>query len=229
MIKEFFGKVKSMLGKLFVKQDLKKYGDEIAMSDAMESAISLWAHMYSNNAPWIDDNTQSLNLAAAIASEVARMITLEFESEITNSARANYLNEQYKTLKRHLRQYTEYGCAKGGIVFKPYVSGENICFDAVQADNFFPIAYDSSGNITGAVFVERIIKGGRYYTRLEEHAQDKTTIKITNKAFVSRDENVLGEPITLEAVERWASITPYTKPHSSREILSGQYERLSGS
>lgn len=208
MIKEFFGKVKNMLGKLFAKQELKGLNADIAMSDAMENAITLWSAMYENKAPWLDKDTRSLNLAAAIASETARMVTLEFESQITGSTRADYLNVQYEALKDLLRYYAEYGCAKGGIAFKPYVSGENISVDAVQADCFFPTAYDSSGNITGAIFVERVCKGSMFYTRLERHEMIKNGVKITNKAYVSRDVNILGSEIPLERVEQWADITP---------------------
>lgn len=197
-----------MLGSLFARRDLKGYGDDVVMTDAMERAVALWTEMYENKAPWLDDKTQSLNLGAAIASEVARMITLEFESEITGGPRAEYLNEQYAELKDRLRTYAEYGCAKGGIAFKPYVSGGRIAVDAVQADRFFPTAYDSSGHITGAIFIERMRKGSVFYTRIERHAQEKDGVKITNSAYMSRDANILGAKTELSSVEQWAEIAP---------------------
>ena len=149
MFKRFFEFVKGVLGKLIGKGDIqKKLNIDVAVSGKMQEAIELWTKMYENNAPWINEYTQSLNLSAGIASEVARMITLEFESEITGSARAEYLNKQYHEFLRHLRQYAEYGCAKGGVVFKPYPQGDKICVDVVQADRFFPTSFDSTGNIT---------------------------------------------------------------------------------
>ena len=56
-----------------------------------------------------------------------------------------------------------------GRSLKPYVSGDSILIDAVQADCFFPTAFDTSGRMTGAVFVEQIVRGNRIYTRAESH------------------------------------------------------------
>ena len=44
-------------------------GVDIAVSDEMQDAVELWQKMFQNKAPWIDDNTQSMGLASAIAGE----------------------------------------------------------------------------------------------------------------------------------------------------------------
>lgn len=139
-----------------------------AISSKMSEAIQLWTLMYEGKAPWIkeptyDDPTRivSLGLPSLIASEKARMATLEMESEITApmkeeekqnpeyeapsigpdgqinmgrgsmiikedvpegpTERADFLNEQYKKLKKQIRRQLEYGVAKGGLAIKPYV------------------------------------------------------------------------------------------------------------
>ena len=139
------------------------------ISDKMFNAITLWSDMYEDNPPWLknpdkDDPTRvvSLGIPSLIASEKARLATLEMESEITtpvkevekenpdyqppsidkttgqismgvgettikedvpigNTDRAEFLNEQYKILKKHIRRQVEYGIAKGGLVIKPYI------------------------------------------------------------------------------------------------------------
>lgn len=78
-----------------------------------------------------------MGLAPAIASEMARLITLEMKSEIDGSERANYLNDIYQKVLSHIRQPVEMGCAKGGLVFKPYVSANGMVVQNVQADCFF--------------------------------------------------------------------------------------------
>lgn len=61
-----------------------------AISNEMENAIQLWTDMYLGKAPWLKEATRedpeivvSLGLPSLIASEKARMATLEMESEIT--------------------------------------------------------------------------------------------------------------------------------------------------
>ena len=61
-----------------------------AMSDKMVNSIQLWSEMYEGRAPWLKEpepghpeRVTSLGLPALIASEKARMATLEMASEIT--------------------------------------------------------------------------------------------------------------------------------------------------
>lgn len=139
------------------------------VSSKMADAITLWSDMYEDNPPWLKEATResptrivSLGLPSLIASEKARLATLEMESEITtpvkevekenpdyqppsidettgqismgvgqttikedvpigNTDRAEFLNEEYKKLKKQIRRQLEYGIAKGGLVIKPYI------------------------------------------------------------------------------------------------------------
>jgi len=211
MFKQFFGWIKAVLGKMIGRSSIKeRLQVDIVVSGDMSDAITLWTNLYENKAPWLSDTVKSTNLAATIASEVARMVTIEFQSEITGSPRAEYLNSQYKRVIGRLKEYCEYGCAKGGIAFKPYIFGQTIQVDAIHADQFFPTKFDGSGNITGAVFVEQIIKGRSFYTRLEMHDLDGTNYQVINKAYRSISSSVLGSEISLESVPEWSDISPDT-------------------
>ena len=97
---------------------------DVCMTSEMARRIELWTAMYEDNAPWVDrKKVKSAQLPAAIASEVARLVTLEMKSEITGGSSATYLNEQYqKKVLKSIRRYVEYGCAKGGLILKPYVT-----------------------------------------------------------------------------------------------------------
>lgn len=187
-------KIKEIIGKMIPKKSIENVLHVTpAVSDRMADAIQLWSDMYEGNSPWLreptyDDPTRvvSLSLPALIASEKARMVTLEMKSEISapmkevdltdttmpidNSIptdgvsgsnigveakpqvgtqddttvsggispstayqqtkttiptgpteRAEFLNKQYKKLKRQIRRQLEYGIAKGGLVIKPYI------------------------------------------------------------------------------------------------------------
>ena len=82
-VKETIGK---MLGAKTIEQVL---GVRSSVSEEMERAITLWSKMYENHAPWLREATKenpvritSLGLPSLIASEKARMATLEMEVEI---------------------------------------------------------------------------------------------------------------------------------------------------
>lgn len=163
-------RVRDMFGPKTIEQAIRIAP---SVSSKMADAITLWSNMYEDNSPWLrepkkDDPTRivSLGLPSLIASEKARLATLEMESEITtptkevekenpdyqppsidettgevsmgvgemtitedvpvgNTERADFLNQEYKKLKKHIRRQLEYGIAKGGLVIKPYVVFNN--------------------------------------------------------------------------------------------------------
>jgi A118 family predicted phage portal protein len=193
---------------IYIFERIKKYlkgGGEAAFESEQGSALGLWCEMYENRAPWLDSRTKSLNLAAAVASEYARLVTLELKTELTGSARAEYLNAPYGDLVRRLRKSVEYGCAKGGLIFKPFVSRNGMHVECIQADAFVPTEFDSSGRLMGAVFAEQIRRGKLTYTRLEQHGFEEGRYVIRNKAFVcGRAGTGLGSELPLTDVPEWS-------------------------
>jgi A118 family predicted phage portal protein len=194
-----------MLGKQTVKQAI---GVDVAISEPMISALELWSKMYHNQAPWINKEIVSLNLPAAIASEIARLATLELEVKIEGSPRADYLSEQFEKVLDRIRSVIEFGCAKGGLVFKPYVSGKNIIVDYIQADQFLPVSFDTNGRVTSCVFVDQRKQGDYYYTRLESHALEEDGCTIKNIAYRSNLIDILGSKVELGAVPDWVDLEP---------------------
>ena len=150
------------------------------------------------------------------------------EVPIGSTERAEYLESQYKKLKRQLRRQIEYGIAKGGLVIKPYIVTTGITdeesdvtpmveieFDFIQADSFYPLAFNASGKITEAVFVQSKVEKDVIYKRLEYHKWEKNKVTVINKAYkavnalglVSDD---LGEEISLTEVPEWRDLQPET-------------------
>lgn len=139
--------------------------------------------------------------------------------------RAEYLNNQYKKLKKQLRKQIEYGIAKGGLVIKPYlVLNEvdedelgsdkiipKIEFDFIQADSFYPMAFDAAGRITEAAFIQTKLDKDLIYRRLEYHKWTGTTVQVVNKAYKSTNTDTttdmtgidLGKEIPLTEVPEW--------------------------
>lgn len=190
----------------FIAKELNKHSDtqiDMALTGKMALDINLWSRMFENKAPWLNKNIKSCNLASAIASEIARLVTLEMKSEISGSPRAEYLQTFYGETLKGLRRYVEYGCAKGGVVFKPYVTEQGLSVQYIQANAFFPVAFDGSGNITRCVFAEQLRKGQSIYTRLEDHELINGTLRITNRAYQSTTDAVLGSEIPVQSVAEW--------------------------
>lgn len=281
-----------------------------AMSGDMINQIQLWSEMYEGRAPWLKEpnlaegeytRVVSLGLPSLIASEKARMATLEMESEITPpmkdvekenpdyeppsvddatgmvnmgresmlvteqepdgpTERADFLNEQYKKVKKQIRRQLEYGIAKGGIVIKPYPiihqDGENpqsrndeespeaddelyssenplpkyeMGFDYIQADRFYPLSFDSNGNLIEVAFLATRVDNDKVYTRLEHHILNDHTLTVHNYAFVRtkvdgmlkgiiRNSDDLGKPCSLKEVPEWA--------HLEEEVTVDKVDRL---
>lgn len=148
------------------------------------------------------------------------------EQPTTDTTRAEYLESQYKKLKKNLRKQIEYGIAKGGLVIKPYLivnetdfteeSGDNTLlaneadefenkfemeFDYIQADAFYPLAFSVSGMITEAAFIQSKIEGNTIYRKLEYHKWENNVVTVINKAYKSTDTTNIGDINSLELGE----------------------------
>ena len=78
-MRNFITWVKGVLQMFFQRETIKRaVGAEVAISAGMQDAITLWQKMFCNEPPWLDQNTETLGLAAAVASEIARLVTVEF-------------------------------------------------------------------------------------------------------------------------------------------------------
>lgn len=154
--------------------------------------------------------------------------TITEDRPVSDTARAEYLESQYKKLKKQLRKQVEYGIAKGGLVIKPYVvmnktddeseTVADIEFDFIQADSFYPLAFDAAGKITEAAFIQTKADKNAIYRRLEYHKWSNNRVQIINKAFKSTN-NVndgdmtgidLGQEIPLTEVPEWKDLQAST-------------------
>lgn len=184
--------------------------DRARIGTEMETRIDEWMSLYRGEFPWSNDcHGHHLDIPATVASEMARLVTLEMQVTITGeNERAKYLDEQLNPLRERIRQWVEYGCAGGGLMFKPYISGENITLDVAQADMFYPISFNSAGRIESAAFVEQKTVGGKIYNRVEKHIREKDGYVITNEAFRSQSQSDRGVPCPLSEVPDWEKIEP---------------------
>jgi A118 family predicted phage portal protein len=166
--------------------------------------------------------------------------------------RANYMNTEYKNkLIPKLRTQIEYGIAKGSLIIKPYVTklrmqdvagvdtGEYkdkyvMNYDFVQADCFYPFAFDASGNLCEVAFLEPHVDKEYTYTRVEYHKLEGSSVTIINRAFQAltnnNDINVgmeainLGREIPLSKVPAWKDIPKEAKVNNVDRLLFGYFK-----
>ena len=144
---------------------------------------------------------------------------------MTGGPAAEYLNEQYqRKVIKDLRRYVEYGCAKGGLVLKPYITQQGIEVQFVQADCFFPLGFDSSGRLTQCVFTEQFRKGQKIYTRLEVHTRQGDRVHITNRAFVATNDYSLGSEVAVNSIDRWSELVPELTLEGADRLLFGYFK-----
>lgn len=176
---------------------------EYLYSSATAQAIDLWGRMYRGQAPWNNSKTKSAGIASAISSEIARLITIEARGEVSGS---DVLNVELQNILSKLRRYTEYGAAKGGLIIKPIVYNDTITTQFIQADRFFPLAYDSSGDLIKCVFADQLRKGNTIFTLLEVHTLEGGVYTVENRLYRSNYDGVLGTRIALSEVDKWADL-----------------------
>lgn len=209
-IKEWFLRgIDKMLSKSTIEDALKV---KTAISNEMDRAMNLWLKIFTNNAPWLNEEVRSLQLGASIAEEFARLITLEMKSEVTGSARADYINEVYQKVLEDLKSHLALYNAVGGGFFKPYVKNNRFYIDYIPQTDCKPLKFDNAGNITSMVFSSQITKGDKIYTRLETHTLQDTNYIIENKVYVTESYNssMLGRATSLSEVAEWSELSERT-------------------
>lgn len=207
--KWFLRGIDKMLSKSTIEDALKV---KTAISNEMDKAMNLWLKIFTNNAPWLNEEVRSLQLGASIAEEFARLITLEMKSEVTGSTRADYINEYYQKVLEELKSKLALFNAVGGGFFKPYIKANKFYIDYIPQTDCKPLKFDSAGNITSMVFSSQITKGDKIYTRLETHTLQGTDYIIENKVYVTESYNssMLGRITSLSEVAEWSELSERT-------------------
>lgn len=193
----------------------------------MQQRQELWRSIYIGHAPWNTDDIPSLMLAKAICNKVAKMVAKDFVGEIKGSPRADYLNIQYKrdivtdatdetSEVNRFRSIVEMGCYNGTIILLPKVREGNIYTTIVENNCYLPLQYDEIGRLTGAVFIDTIIRDDKKYTLLEQHDYKNRIYTISYTAYVYEVKQLdthfgsLGRKIELSEVEEWSSLEEST-------------------
>lgn len=225
MFESILSALKGWWNKMLGREEVKRLtGSDPAVSDVMMQALTRWAAMYENRAPWLKDGEIfSLGLPVAIAGELARSVTIEMGVEVEGSARADYLNAELSRWLDDVRTYTEYGTALGGVIFKPYVRDDKLMIDTVRADSFYPLAFSGNGEITSVAFTDRRKVGDVYYTKLEIHTIENGVYTVRNQAYRSNSQYEIGNRVSLMVISDWAALQESSVVEGVDKLLIGYF------
>ena len=106
-------------------------------------------------------------------------------------------------------------------------------FEYIQADGFYPLAFDGSGKMTEAAFIQKKVDKEDIYSRIEYHKLEGKKVTILNLAFKSNrmtqtlqpnGETDLGMQIPLTDVPEWASLQPKTTIEGVDRLLFAYFK-----
>lgn len=193
------------------------------MQGIMTAPQHLWKQMYLNKAPWVQGNVKSMNLAAIVAAEVSRLVTLDLES-IVDDVNINAIYQ--REIMGDIRTQVEYGLALGGIMLKPYVINDSVRVDFAQPSDFHIIRAANDGTVLEVVFKDYLLYNEDWYVRLEYHNFNELTngYVIQNRVFKSDDNGEIGGELrSYEAIEPWAHILPVLELQNIKAPLFGYF------
>lgn len=215
--------IKGAINKMFNTTDIAKdFNVDISTSDEVMKLIEKCANIYNHNAPWLNEEVKSLNVAKTICEKVAKAVTVESKSKVEDKE----IDKVYQRFIKNIRTNTEYTLAKGGMFFKPFYANGKIKISCIHADKFIPVKFDSTGELLGAIFIDQIVKGNKIYTRLEYQELSDTTIVIRNIAYETdkNNSNILGTKTRLGAIPEWKGIQEKTTIEDVNRLLGGYFK-----
>ena len=186
---------------MFPKEVLKRIiGDDVALSPEMIKNIETWQNMLNGQAPWCDEQIQSLRLEQVIVQEFANTCLNEMEWSISNDT----LSKLFKSAIVSLNEEVQDGLGLGSLAAKP-LGDDKVEF--VASDSFIPIKFGADRKPTKSAFLQVKEKKDReYYIRIETHSLIDAGLIITNKAYRSNNLNYIGSEIPLDAEEEWINL-----------------------
>ncbi len=214
-------KVRDFFMNLFMSEAKEKFNVKVITSDKMEIAQLTWSNIIKELPPWLNptDGVETINFAKFLCQYTAKKTCLDLKVTVSGSDRADYINKCVsEMIKKSIRDKVEDACGLGGIILKPNGTyNPKSAIDYILPGNFVVTDKNSNGDILGAIFVDKLQKGDKFYTRLEYHHFENIPVAdeelgrvytIENRAYKSNAEESLGTEVQLDTVEEWQGIQP---------------------
>ena len=190
--------------------------------------LALWADVYAGTASWNAPSGQSLHLGSAICRELSRLTVSELELGFAGGSRADFLSRQLGGLAPMLGVCTEYACALGGVMLKPYSDGRRIGVECVLPGHFYPTEISDDGRILSAVFLYVRSAHGKRYLRAEIHQRFGDGYRIQNRFFLLENGSLQRE-VGAACVPAWEKLAPKMQIEHLAQPLFAYFRMPGGS
>ena len=227
-IQKFIGWVKGMISKKSIET---VYGIKVAISDEMLANQLRFRQILKGKGYWNTPEVPSLFLANSANSEISSRAALGLVSNVEGSQRALYIDEQYQKFLKELNNVCFEVC-NGEVILKPYATPTGLGVTVSKTECYFPLEYNSDGDLIDVVFGDNIQRDGYIYRLLERHTfnAETQTQEITFKGYriksnsdsfgqTAIDVNNLGSPIDLTTVPEWADLQDFTINNIERSLF----------
>ena len=231
-----FQRIGAWIMNLFKTNAEKEFDVKIISSELMELAQIEWDNIIKNKPYWKTPSIRTINFAKFLCYYTSKKTCMDLRVTIAGSERADYINKCIaEMVNKSIRDKVEDACGLGGIILKPSGTYNPAgAIDYVLPGNFIITEKNTNGDILGIIFIDRIVKGDKYYTRLEyQHFVDFINSEtdemgryyvIENKAFKSKSPKELGNKIKLQDVDEWKALQPSLTISNVEKPLFGYFK-----
>lgn len=183
--------------------DLSKI--DSAQSPIMREKTREWWDIFQGYLPLksTHKNFKPLPTAYISTAYLAQLVTGEIKFELADERLNAFVQ---KNLLPRLDRIVQLTLVGGYTVIKPYIarSGE-IFFDVGTSRDFFPVAFNETGQITEGIFLERVRYNDKIYERREWHCFKNGVHTVRNSVYLYGTR----ERVELSTIPRWAELSEY--------------------
>lgn len=215
-----FEKIKGWWNMLLEARVKEEYDVTPLQSAEMDDMIRSCMQIYQGKPEWAskDEHIKTVNMAAQVCSEIARLATLAIGIKVDGSARAEWLQEQVEGIYFQLREWVEYASAAGTVILKPNGNGVECVFP-----KDFRVTNTKNGKITGAAFYNEQYdsSSGEWYSRIEYHRfLSDGNYCISNRCRVSKKHGDKGHVVSIKETP-WSNLEEETTISGLKAPLFG--------
>ena len=181
---------------------------------AMQEAIKDWARLYYQTMPTKEEDPCQ-RIPATIVSKLTKTVFSEYVAVPAKRSNGSEYAVAILAALEHRRKKAMQQALIGGRCFlKPVFGAQGLTFTVIPRGCYIPLGMDEQDNITDIGTAERTVLGRTYFTLLERRTVDAAGyLTIQNKLYMSDNDNVLGQEVSLASLEKYAALVPeYTYP-----------------
>lgn len=194
------------------------FGAKDITTAVMKDAVGDWFRLYYEKLP-----TDKEDPCQQLPYTIVQKLTKTMFSEYSASTDDTFMQSTLDSLDKQRSAAVQQAFIGGQCFIKPILAPEGFRFGVIRRDCYVVFGRDDQGIITDIGTAERTEEKGKYYTLLERRAVDYAGyLTIQNKLYQSDSASVLGVPVPLQLLAKYALLQPeirYAEPLGSIGLI----------